>query len=315
MGRQSAADYVGAYHNLFVTAVNAKREKLTETVHVTRYQVRAGGERSKLLNALAAVLGLERPPSLSTAYDRFYFPKGDVIGSSEPFFWQSIRRAFGFKASPSEMRDVLRLAVRCGRIGTGKDKDAARQAPAAPTMAIYASRYFGQDCNGFVGNYWGLSPEVNIGSWAQGTEAQEAKYKENENGWVRAAMLSLPYIPLHPRRSAADAQNGDVLIDVENGSQFPHIAVIENVLHEGGDKLKFQVVEWGSATSLESIQDVSEYDKHVKAPVTKELVEGGPKQKEFGVGYKNGSRYRYLFAAPDVPFPPATWGRCGKEEI
>lgn len=35
-------------------------------------------------------------------------------------------------------------------------------------MTDYGRQFFGLDCNGFVGNYWGLSPGLSIGVWALG---------------------------------------------------------------------------------------------------------------------------------------------------
>src|SRR5947209_7324287 len=103
----SASDYVRLYHNLDVTAMGPTGVPMSETVHVTRYQVVATGERSKLLQALKTVLGLKVLPNLATTAEWFSFPGGDVMGSVEPFYWQGIRRAFNFKASPFEMIDVL----------------------------------------------------------------------------------------------------------------------------------------------------------------------------------------------------------------
>src|SRR4051794_4543381 len=98
----SASDYVRMYHNLDVTAVDPTGAVMSETVHVTRYKVVAAEERGKLLQALKKVLGLKVVPNLATTTEWFSFPSGDVMNSVEPFYWQGIRRAFHFKASPFE---------------------------------------------------------------------------------------------------------------------------------------------------------------------------------------------------------------------
>jgi hypothetical protein len=113
---------------------------MTGAVHVTRYQVAAPLERDRLIAALKTVLKIKHTPPLHSNYDWFAFAPGDPIQTGEPFYWQSIRRAFGFKGSPSEMRDVLRLACRLGRIGAGKD--IAGQPSAAMTVADYAKQFF-----------------------------------------------------------------------------------------------------------------------------------------------------------------------------
>jgi hypothetical protein len=326
MGRESPSDYAKRYHKLKVNAINGKGEKLFEVVEVTEYQIRAGLERDGLVTAIRKEIGMKARVNLHTNFGSFYFPKGDVMDPNEPFFWQTIRRAFGFKASPVELIDVLRLAYRCGRIGKGKD--VTGQAPAALTAASYAKQFFSLDCNGFVGNYWGVSPEVGQESWAGITPATEANvllhlhggYKRSGkkkvwikpelgwNGWVPAAELTLDYIPLQPRLSASEAKTGDVLIDVDTAGGFPHIAVVDNVSHLGGDKVSWNVVEWGSRGGLA---------KHVKAQTTVTLEPNTKLKKGFGVGFWNGkrSRFRYLFAAPTVPFLPAEWGRCGRMDL
>src|SRR5436190_15487517 len=118
----TASNYARQYHNLIV---NDARQKMFASAHITEYKVRSGGEMGLLLNALKVVLGLKKRVSVSGHYGAFYFPAGDVMDPAEPFYWEGIRRSFGFKASPAEMKDTLRVAYRCGRIGPAKTKDAA----------------------------------------------------------------------------------------------------------------------------------------------------------------------------------------------
>src|SRR5207248_1959629 len=100
----------------------------------------------------------------------------------------------------------LRLAYRCGRIGNRKD--VLGQPAACMTMAEYGNKFFGLDCNGLVGNYFNLSPALDIGCFAQiSTGEEKAVIKKVDaagywNGWARAEALSLDYIPLAPRKSA-----------------------------------------------------------------------------------------------------------------
>jgi hypothetical protein len=305
------------YHNLFVVANGPTGLPMSSTVHVTRYQFTASTERDRLLAALRKVLNLKATPALGTAYDWFSFPAGDPIGTQEPFYWQSIRRAFGFKASPSEMRDVLRLACRLGRVGFAKD--VAGQRAAAPTMAAYAKEFFSLDCNGFAGNYWGLSPEVHQSSWAVISAREESRIQKKVvgddgwNGWGRAAVKTLDYIPLTPRRSASEARSGDILVVYKDGTSWSHIAVVDNVSWAGKEEVQWRVVEYGEDTSEKSFGTAA--DKHIK-PLTTVKLGPGP-NKKLGVGHLNrdGRKFKYLFAAPNSPFPPAEFGRCGQDGI
>src|SRR5262245_14413900 len=109
MSRMKPSDYVQLYHNLPVTAVGPTGTTMVETVHISKYQVNGNDERSKLLYALKKVLGIKSIPNLTTTNEAFFFPAGDPIGSMEPFYWHSFRRAFYFKGSPYEMQDCLRI--------------------------------------------------------------------------------------------------------------------------------------------------------------------------------------------------------------
>jgi hypothetical protein len=267
----SPSDYVREYHQL---VVNDTRLKLFATAHITGYQINASGEQANLLNALKAVLGLKKGIVLKENYGSFKFPAGDVMDPSEPFFWQGIRRAFGYKASPCEMKDVLRLAYRCGRIGKPSERDAAGQRPAAPTPETYARTFFSLDCNGLVGNYFGLSPEVLIDCWASISQKTEKKIIDTVNGhdrvaaipgwngWVRAAVKTLDYIPLTPRTKASEAKTGDVLITVKKDGTYKHIALVDFVGVLDDDTVNWRIVEWGWSTSEKSIGTPS--DNHLK---------------------------------------------------
>ena len=97
MSRKSPSEYMREYHNLRVSAVTADGRPVADTCHVTKYQVNSSTELYRLLHALEKVLGRKAPQHLNTACDDFRFAQGDVMGSGEPFFWQSLRRAFGFR--------------------------------------------------------------------------------------------------------------------------------------------------------------------------------------------------------------------------
>src|SRR5262245_53164498 len=204
MSRLSPSDYMRQYHQIPVCAFGPTGAPMGGVAHVTRYQHVAALERDRLIAAVKKVLGIKHLPKLSENYEWFAFPPGDPIGTGEPFYFQSIRRSFGFKGSPAEMQATLKLACRLGRIGKGKD--VAGQPPGGISIAAYAKEHFSLDCNGFVGNYWGVSPEVHQSNWAEIAAATEAKIVRHSgggdywNGWNLAGVKTLDYIPLTPRR-------------------------------------------------------------------------------------------------------------------
>ncbi len=317
MARQTPSEYMREYHNLTVFAKDATGKAVAGTAHVTKYQVSSSGERDSLIHAIETVLGKKAPKPLNTAYDSFIFPFGDVL-NPKSFYWQSIRRAFGFKGSPEEMRDVLRLAVRLGRIGTGKD--VAGRPAAALTMADYAKKFFSLDCNGFVGNYYGLSPEIKPAGWAVISAGEEAKIHKQVaaddgwNGWVKAAVRTLDYIPLKPRKAASEVRSGDVICVYRAAdTKWTHIAVIEHATWLDKDEVNYRVVEWGSGTDEKNFDTAK--DKHIKTFKTKKLIQGP--NKALGVGHLNdeGTKFSYFFAPPNSPYSPARIGRCGQTEI
>lgn len=290
----SPAEYTKQYHNL---VVNDPRQKLFEVVNITRYQNGGREETNKeywtLIGQLAKILG--RKVEKHTA--PFYFPKDDVMNTVEQFYPNSIRRAFWGKASPDEMRDTLRLAYRCGRIG----RKAVHR-----TLSSYAKAFLGLDCNALVGNYHGISPGLNIKFWAEGKADVEklSLAQRLKLGWDQAEMLSRPFFPLVPRQSAREVRAGDVLVTVISGTIYKHVAMVDEVAPVDDQRVTLRVVEWG---------DEGGEAHHIKNRETYKLVKGTAKQ--YGLAIGGGSKYRYLFSAPRTPFFPAEFGRCGREDI
>ena len=68
---------------------------------------------------------------------------------SYPFKLMDVVMPFFGKGSPSNIRDVLWLAAKYRHL-----------TPA--TAQQYSSQYLGLDCNGFVGNFWGINPSTSI---------------------------------------------------------------------------------------------------------------------------------------------------------
>lgn len=291
--RISPSQYAMTYHCLLI---NDPQQKLFESVNITRYQngtrPACETERSSLLSALAKTLGVKHLPST------IRFPQGDVMDTTKPFYRQGINRAFRGKGSPDEIADAIRLAVRFGRIGKGK---------IASTIDQYAKQFLGLDCNGLVGNYFGVSPAVSIGVWALGEPGKLLSWDEKKQraaGWGAAELATTPYVPLEPRRSSAEICDGDVLITVTGDNHYKHIALVEGITVLGTDRVTWTIVEWGEGGGV---------NKHIKAPTTVKLEQG--KSKKFGLGFTSKTNFRYLFAGPNTPWEPAKWGRCGSPDI
>ena len=214
----------------------------------------------------AALPALIKPPETSPldAYSFRMFARNGLI------------RAFLGKGTPQEIADVLLLALALGRIGTAKDF--ASQKPGAEPAQAYANRFLSLDCNGLVGNFYGLNPETAIESYAS---------------------------PARRRASAQDVRQGDCLVTVTASGRFEHIALVEKFTPGTGDKptCAMEIVEWGQAGPI---------DKHYSS--VSRTVTRGPNTK-FGVGFKaaaNGDKFRYFFTPPaDAPAEPRQWGLGG----
>jgi hypothetical protein len=116
-------------------------------------------------------------------------------------------------------------------------------------MTDYGRQFFGLDCNGFVGNYWGLSPGLSIGVSALGEPGKLLDWdtcKQRKYGRGRAELLSAPDIPLTPGQTAAEARNGDILITALADSHYKHIATVDRVLPLSDDMVTWTIVERGS---------------------------------------------------------------------
>lgn len=292
-GACSPIEYAKRYHNL---VIRDPAQKLNEIVNITRYQngVRdhTTAERAALFNCLEKILKIGNLPPT------FRFPVGDVMGCSEQFYKKGLERAYNGKGSPVEMEEALRLAYRCGRIGP---KTQYR------TLTEYARNFLGLDCNGFVGNFWGLSPALSIGVWAIGEPGKLLDWstkQQRKSGWGAAELASTPYIPLAPIHDAKQTKVGDILITTIGETKYKHIATIDRVSHLGGDMVKFTIVEWGSEGDEAS---------HIRNEKVVTLVPG--KNKKYGLGFPSKDKFRYLFAGPNTPFLPATWGRCNQDDI
>jgi hypothetical protein len=128
----------------------------------------------QLVQALAKKTG-KRPWASQYEIDGWVFPIA------------RLRKAFVGKGSPGAIQDVFLAASYRGLVGP-------------MTVQDYADKYLGTDCNGFVGNYFGLDPNTDI-----------ASYDQNRRTDVKA---------LRPR---------DVVVFVSSANEHKHIAVVDSV--------------------------------------------------------------------------------------
>lgn len=192
------------------------------------------------------------------------------IPALEAFYPITLINSFVGKGSPDEIRDTLRLAIALGR--AGGTRDAAGQAAGASTVAEYMERFLTLDCNGLVGNYYGLSgiPNISVGSYA---------------------------VAGRRRKTMNDVRQGDCVVTHSKTRPYEHIALVElwqvteNVPTKDMKGTVFaKLVEWGQAGGE---------DKHYTGATAKTIKVGPGPEKTWGVGFEgaNGT-YRYVFAPP-----------------
>lgn len=138
---------------------------------------RAIAEKDRLLGAIKNDLHIRGHVPQMFEVDSFSFKLMDVV---MPFFG---------KGSPSNIRDVLYLAAKYNHLAPG-------------TAQQYCNQYLGLDCNGFVGNFWGINPSTAIAGYDN-----------------------------HRRHEFDDVASGDALIFYHAGTTGSpyHIAAVDSV--------------------------------------------------------------------------------------
>ena len=198
------------------------------------------------------------------------------IPSYEPFYANSFIRAFLGKGSPEEIVDTLRLAIAMKRIGIGKD--IAGAACARSTLADYVRDFISLDCNGLVGNYYGVNPENSIEFYAS---------------------------PAKRRSKLADIAVGDAIVTVNSSSKYEHIALLDEFTRPPSTEKEptcyIKICEWGQK---------GDETKHFTGATAKAVkVKQGPDSK-LGLGFASGTSFRYFFAPPQTPVA-REWGLGG----
>lgn len=208
-----------------------------------------------------------------------FFLKQDYarLSAYEGFYDWSTIRAFCGKGSPDEIIDTIRLAIVAGRIGKGKDL--AGRAPASATVADYVKRFMTIDCNGYVGNYYGMDPSTDL----------------------------ICYASKATRRMAVnDIEQGDVVCTILPNGKCKHVALVQAIwsFAPAGDsegKAFITLCEWGQDGGESA--HFSQKARHFKM---------GP-NKSYGIGWSDGGKFRYVFAPPRQASEPRGWGLNGRE--
>ncbi len=175
--------------------------------------VRAHGEKDLLLGKISEALGHPGTPPSSFVLD------GRMVARAD------LQRTFSGKGSPAQIRTTLWVASKFGRL-------------TSHTARTYTDNYIGLDCNGFVGNYWGMDANTEIDA-----------YDKN------------------PRRDPKTIEVGDALIFYHRGGGSPfHIAVIDDLQIIGTDKIALTIVqsaglELGLERKEYGVQTLQKYDK------------------------------------------------------
>ena len=220
-------EYADTYHQL---QVEDSLLGLNVTLNISKYKADWAQED---VNEASAVLDLVAKKflklrSFNEVPATFQIPSSSKMDPSEQFCCAGIRRAFASRGSPGEMSDALRIAVLAGR----------------PTISPkeYAEKWFGQDCNGFAGNYLGLSPMLPIASYGTGTQ-MGTSYSERD---------CKSFLPLPPRNDETQnlwgIQMGDPILTFgdadKRGIPWRHIAITQNITGNFSSAT-LHMAEWG----------------------------------------------------------------------
>jgi hypothetical protein len=229
--------YLSMYHSMFISDVPLL---LLGYADIRRYISGEPGsgveERGELLSAIAKA---RKDSSGSAVPSLFTLPAGLGIPASEEFCRHAIRRCYAGRGSPHEMIDTVRLAVAFGRV---KHPISAGQ---------YARKWFGSDCNAFVGNWLGVSPSLSVRSYFTGYGSGAIP------GSVPSVEASRDCVPLKPIASVAAITQGTVVVTFgtpreDSDKMYKHIALVESIAPAANGKHRIELAEWGMPGGFDS---------------------------------------------------------------
>lgn len=227
------SEYVSKYHNLII-----KDDGLGVHCSVELRKYISGmpsdnnTEYGKLLSKIATRhLKIGYTNNIPTW---FTIPNDSRIPWWEEFSKPGLRRAYGGRGSYSEICDAVRLACLVDRCKPGGAK-------------AYAEKWFGQDCNAFVGNYLGISPSSSVTSYVAGYGNSEKIAGATSDVYMTRGLL-----PLKPVTDISKIRAGTVLITYRPGTttrwgdHWAHIGLVDAFgANASGDGGLISIAEWG----------------------------------------------------------------------
>lgn len=233
--------YLSMYHSMFIADLPLQ---LLGYADIRRYISGEPGdgvtERGKLLSAIAKA---RKDSSGNSVPNLFTLPSGLGLPANEEFCRPAIRRSYAGRGSPHEMIDTIRLAVAFGRV---KHPISASE---------YARKWFGSDCNAFVGNWLGVSPSLSVRSYFTGYGSADIP------GSVPSVEASRDCVPLKPIASPTAITQGTVVVTFgtprpKTVNRYKHIALVESIAPVTGGKHRIELAEWGVPGGFESHHNV-----------------------------------------------------------
>jgi hypothetical protein len=226
----SPVQYLDLYHSMFLCDA---RLGMLGYANITRYisgePSDGASERRELMRAVAKAITGSKSGSVKSL---FSIPEGHGIDPGEEFCEAAVRRVYAGRGSPHEMHDVMRLAVAFGRVKHPVSSSA------------YAKKWFGSDCNAFVGNWLGISPSVAIFAYFLGYGSGSIP------GATASVYASRDWLPLKPVATAGEIRQGNVLITYglpRGEKRHKHIALVERCTPAGAGRHVLELAEWGVA--------------------------------------------------------------------
>jgi len=243
------AAFAGRYHKLgIIDARLGIAVSLDIQNYISGWKPEHNTEYYRLLSHLAAKLKLKSPAQVRALTQPFHITgHPDRIDPLEDWYDPSLSRAYAGRGSPDEISDAVRLAVFCGLT-----KDAK----------AYGQKWFGIDCNAFVGNWLGISPSTAIFAYGLGY-GKSAKLA----GATPDVYTTRNRVPLTPITDPQRLECGNVVctfgVKDARGFHWRHIALVEDVKPVQGDQYQIWLAEWGKAGDIEA---------HRTAPASPKLV-------------------------------------------
>jgi len=250
-------NYLSNYHDMIVQFDDNSMQRMKLRLYVSGTGGDPWNARKPIINGLIKETKAAGKSADWTSKE--FVVKEGVMEYTIPMM--TIIHAYTGKASPSEISDAVWMAHRFGQISNPKNHKSG-----AKPLQTYADNFLGLDCNGFVGNYFGLDPNTSIKTYQ-----------------------------VKRRKNISDIKANDVLCwyrDWKSSKQWGHIALIDTIYKRGENSIAFKMVDWG----------VGAQDKHVKDR-TKTLKKDADGSLYFEQKEDDGTALVYICPPPGAPKP------------